>query len=137
MIIKVVLGLISLLDKMAIRIMATFSVNLSAVINWLVFIMKKFFTVMSIALASATMLMPSISHARPQCYVDDSTGTPLNVRSTPNGQVIGRLKNGEPLFIIGDAIDSRGRAWLKIIYDTPNGGVEAYIYGEYYSCLDT
>ncbi len=38
-----------------------------------------------------------------KCYVKDPTGTPLNLRSSPNGRVIAKLRNGTVLYTpIGD-----------------------------------
>lgn len=91
---------------------------------------------MSIALASATMLMPSISHAKVYCHASDPTGTPLNVRSAPNGQVIGKLRNGDYIFVLDWVLDSKGREWAKIAYDTQYGTTEAYAFGNYIKCKD-
>ena len=48
------------------------------------------------------------------CKVTDPTGTPLNVRDSPNGNVVRQLKNGTRVFIREYAEDSQGRAWEKI-----------------------
>ena len=47
------------------------------------------------------------------CIVADPTGTPLNVRATPNGTVLRSLANGEPVRVIGEA-DQNGRAWALV-----------------------
>ena len=69
--------------------------------------MKK---ILSIALLSSTLIISSQLEANAQvsrnstrlavlrgiivCIVSDPTGTPLNVRATPNGRIIGSLSNG-------------------------------------------
>jgi uncharacterized protein YgiM (DUF1202 family) len=56
------------------------------------------------------------------CTVTDPTGTALNVRKSPNGKVIGSIKNGKIVTILGisitsgasEAIDKKDRAWAKV-----------------------
>ena len=43
------------------------------------------------------------------CKVTDPTGTPLNVRDTPNGKKVGTLRNGTKVIMTGDSTDSKGR----------------------------
>jgi hypothetical protein len=49
-----------------------------------------------------------------QCEVADPTGTPLNVRSKPNGRIVGRLRNGSIVYQEDFLYDSMGREWLKV-----------------------
>ncbi len=58
------------------------------------------------------LIAPASSHAR--CVVTDPTGTPLNIRATPNGKIIGTLRNGASVTIRDTAYDSRGRPWVYI-----------------------
>jgi hypothetical protein len=44
-----------------------------------------------------------------ECLVSDPTGTPLNVRQSPNGSVIGTLRNGQ-----GVALARTSEPWVKI-----------------------
>ena len=46
--------------------------------------------------ASALLLGATVANAAigDRCKVTDPTGTPLNVRSAPNGKIIGTLANG-------------------------------------------
>lgn len=48
------------------------------------------------------------------CVVNDPTGTPLNVRATPNGNVIGTLGNGRRVNLVDVDLDSRGREWALV-----------------------
>ena len=50
-----------------------------------------------------------------ECTVDDPTGTPLNVRSRPNGAILGALNNGAAVFVSDLIVDGRGRKWAKVV----------------------
>jgi hypothetical protein len=50
-----------------------------------------------------------------ECTVDDPTGTPLNVRSRPNGPIVGALHNGATVFVSDLILDGSGRRWAKIV----------------------
>ena len=58
------------------------------------------------------------------CVVSDSTGTPLNVRSRPNGPILGGLHNGTRVSM-SDMVTVNGRQWAKVrpmqlvLHDTP------------------
>ncbi len=47
-------------------------------------------------LVALLALAPSVSQAAERCTVADPTGTPLNLRSAPNGTILDRLDNGLP-----------------------------------------
>ena len=51
------------------------------------------------------------------CRIADPTGTPLNVRATPGGEVINRLKNGRKVFKDGiDGWDDEGNPkWAHVV----------------------
>jgi hypothetical protein len=58
------------------------------------------------------------------CTVSDPTGTPLNVRATPNGRIIGSLSNGTRVQV------SRGTSgrWRKVFTEYGEGYVlNAYL----------
>lgn len=40
------------------------------------------------------------SPAQTQCQVNDPTGTPLNLRNTPNGEIVGALNNGVSVRVV-------------------------------------
>lgn len=48
------------------------------------------------------------------CRVKDPTGTPLNVRTAPNGDLVDRLTNGTPLQVLRIQHDTQGRDWALI-----------------------
>lgn len=57
------------------------------------------------------------------------TATVLNVRATPNGKIIGSLKQGEKVSVVEKALSG----WLKIIYNSH----VAYISGDYFKPDET
>jgi hypothetical protein len=50
---------------------------------------------------------------RNTCVVADPTGTPLNIRTSPNGKVVGRIANGERIRI-SDQTTENGKEWAYI-----------------------
>lgn len=48
------------------------------------------------------------------CKVIDSTGTPLNIRDTPNGKTINQLKKGKEVYVLETAKDQQNQSWVKI-----------------------
>jgi hypothetical protein len=54
------------------------------------------------------------SPAQTQCQVNDPTGTPLNLRNTPNGEIVGALNNGVSVRVVQVGQDPRGRSWSLI-----------------------
>jgi len=48
------------------------------------------------------------------CIVADPTPTPLNVRTAPNGSIIGTLDNGQSVYIIDHTLDRQSRAWVYV-----------------------
>lgn len=71
--------------------------------------------------------------AQNRCAVTDPTGTPLNIRETPNGDIIGHVSNGAGIRVINTGSDERGRAWALI---SPRGRshVVGWVYREFVSC---
>ena len=69
---------------------------------------------------------------RGTCLVSDPTGTPLNVRSAPNGRITGNLYNGDYVVIVRTVRDDRGRPWA--LAGGTDGSVHGWIFREYISC---
>lgn len=64
----------------------------------------------------------------------DPTGTPLNVRASPNGRIIGTLANGTYVAILENRNAANGKPWVRVeTYDTkkPIG----WVFREFVSCL--
>ena len=86
------------------------------------------------------------SNAAVICKVTDPTGTPLNVRESPNGERIGTLRNGTKVEVVGDNKDSKGRVWAYILWHGQGQrlkgysgakeyeGYEGWVIREYLSC---
>lgn len=83
-----------------------------------------FAMLMTIPLISyvAIMALPKMSSKNPAnssslaqvCKVIDSTGTPLNVRDSPNGNTVNSLKKGKEVYVLETAKDQQNRSWAKI-----------------------
>src|SRR5262249_37901666 len=52
--------------------------------------------------------------AQDRCRVMDPTGTPLNVRTSPNGNIVGTLSNGTLVKILDRTSNVRERAWVYV-----------------------
>jgi hypothetical protein len=84
-------------------------------------------------LIAAAILAASTSAATAtQCMVSDPTGTPLNIRETPDGEVIGRLRNGTFVTMVDTVQDRRGRRWA--IVRAPGYGGTVSVFREFISC---
>ncbi|WID98915.1 peptide-binding protein [Bosea vestrisii] len=83
------------------------------------------------ALATCLSAAPAIAQNR--CAVTDPTGTPLNIRETPNGEIIGYVSNGAGIRVMNTSFDERGRPWALI---SPRGRnhVVGWVYREFVSC---
>ena len=50
---------------------------------------------------------------RNTCVIADPTGTPLNIRTSPNGKIVGKIANGERVRI-SDQTTEDGKQWAYI-----------------------
>jgi len=69
-----------------------------------------------------------------RCKVTDPTGTPLNVRDSPNGKITGTLANGSLVGIVEYKDAANGKPWVKIVdpkTKTPIG----WVFREFVSCF--
>lgn len=81
---------------------------------------------------SLAAMLPAVASAE-TCKVTDPTGTPLNIRATPNGKVIGTLKNGTKIRRVDYADDNKGRPWVLAYTDKTNKRI-GWVYREFVSC---
>lgn len=88
---------------------------------------------LGLAAALAAGLAASPAFAQNRCAVTDPTGTPLNIRETPNGEIIGRVSNGAGVRVVNTSFDERGRPWALI---SPRGRnhLVGWVYREFVSC---
>jgi hypothetical protein len=68
-----------------------------------------------------------------RCYVTDPTGTPLNVRASPNGAIIGTLKNGKFVLIVERANAANGKPWALVV-DFETKQRIGWVFYRYLSC---
>lgn len=64
------------------------------------------------------------------CLVDDPTGTPLNVRSSPNGSILTTLPNGTAVEVV-DEMKIGTKHWLFV---ARKGERLGWIFGAYVVC---
>ena len=72
--------------------------------------------------------------AQSRCRVTDPTGTPLNVRAAPNGEIDGTIRNGELVRIVLTDKDARGRTWALIERIRDNQAL-GWVFREFISCF--
>jgi hypothetical protein len=81
-----------------------------------------------------TLALAGDAAAQSRCRVTDPTGTPLNVRSSPNGPIVGTLRNGLLVSIIGSRSDRNGRDWVNVAsYETRRS--LGWVFREFISCF--
>lgn len=88
---------------------------------------------MRLALAAVAFIVaagPVLADQR--CMVTDPTGTPLNVRATPNGTILGALYNGQLVERTETLTDGQGRDWI-LIFPLDNGKA-GWVIRRYVSC---
>lgn len=91
--------------------------------------MRAKFALIGMLLTSA---LPVTSMAQ-TCKVTDPTTTPLNVRVTPNGKIIGTVKNGTVVYISEYRYDNEGRPWA-MVFNAKNDRYLGWVYREFLSC---
>ena len=69
------------------------------------------------------------------CVVNDPTGTPLNVRTTPNGRIMTSLVNGTKVFIQRISYDNLDRPWVLIsVYQRSGYRTLGWVFRPFLSC---
>ncbi len=69
-----------------------------------------------------------------RCKVTDPTGTPLNVRESPNGKITGTLANGTLVAIVEYNDAANGKPWVKIV-DYKTKKPIGWVFREFVSCF--
>ncbi|WLT38798.1 SH3 domain-containing protein [Synechocystis sp. B12] len=83
------------------------------------------------------VLTATPSQAKEICKVTDPTGTPLNVRESPNGKVINALRNNREVEILEIDFDQQGRPWAKVAsYYQGRYRVWGWVIREFISCYE-
>lgn len=69
------------------------------------------------------------------CTVNDQSGTPLNIRSAPNGKkIVGTLKNGTRVAFDTENGDGKDRSWAYIWLDKKNSKPLGWVLRESLDC---
>lgn len=79
-------------------------------------------------------LTASGAFAQSRCRVMDPTGTPLNIRAAPNGEIIGKAANGALVNVLDRSTDGRGRAWVYVAHRA-SGEPLGWVYREFIACF--
>jgi hypothetical protein len=96
--------------------------------------MQKLKSLLLISLTLVLMLA-SVARAEDVCKVTDPTGTPLNVRATPNGRIVGTLQNGREVYIEEASSDDKGKPWAKVsVVNKGKKQVLGWVLREFISC---
>jgi hypothetical protein len=87
-------------------------------------------------LAVAILISAGIADASAQsrCRVMDPTGTPLNLRTGPNGRIIGTLPNGVLVSVIDRTTDANGKPWVYIA-SLETGQPLGWVFREFIACF--
>lgn len=71
--------------------------------------------------------------AQSRCKVTDPTGTPLNVRTAPNGDILGTIGNGRDVEVLETRADTRGRSWA-LVRQPGSPAAMGWVFREFISC---
>ncbi len=66
------------------------------------------------AASLAVIMLSGTAQAAALCKVTDPTNTPLNLRDSENGDIIGKLRNGKLVYVLDYSMDYKGRPWAYI-----------------------
>jgi hypothetical protein len=69
-----------------------------------------------------------------RCKVTDPTGMPLNMRTKPNGKIIGTLANNTYVSILEHAPDANGKPWVRVAYAETKQPI-GWVFREFLSCF--
>jgi hypothetical protein len=89
-------------------------------------------TVFAIAAAMIAFTLPA---AASDCRVADPTGTPLNIRDTPNTRIVATARTGDLIQVYDneDRFDSQGRRWYHVGLRT-SVAPDGYAFARYIRC---
>ncbi len=95
--------------------------------------MKQLLAVALLAFTIGTSVVGAEAQSR-RCRVMDPTGTPLNIRATPGGEVVGQLPNGVIVNGAEQVRDDNGRTWL-FLHNQRTGHPIGWVFREFVSCF--
>lgn len=86
------------------------------------------------ALLALAVITAGPASAQSRCRISDPTGTPLNVRAWPNGEVKGQIRNGVLVAVEDQQRDDRGRPWA-LIRSRDGAEVYGWVFREFIACF--
>jgi hypothetical protein len=92
-------------------------------------------TLLATAALVAVLSSPAAAvlvYARADCVVADPTGSPLNVRSTPNGAILGALRNDTKVLVLEAALVN-GKTSVRIAPEVGTGK-QGWVFLNHLSC---
>ena len=95
--------------------------------------------ILGIVLALALPFLATAASAQSvgkTCVVADPSGTPLNVRITPNGRIVDVLSNGTWVYI-DDVQRDNGKTWAYVAESNAKGRVGSpigWVFRDYLNC---
>ena len=96
--------------------------------------MRTFITVAFVVIA--TIAPAAAQQPSSRCLVNDPSTTPLNLRSSPMGTIIGTLANRQTVQILEQTVDDRGRSWARVTVVSGAGtGREGWVFREFIACF--
>jgi Bacterial SH3 domain len=69
-----------------------------------------------------------------RCRVTDPTSTPLNVRTNPNGRIVGTVANGVLVTVLDRSVDKRGKQWIYVA-EYSSGKPIGWVFKKFISCF--
>jgi hypothetical protein len=86
-----------------------------------------------VAILSLAFMGSFDAWAQPACHILDPTGTPLNVRTAPNGTILSTVPNGLLVSVIDRASDHAGKRWVYVA-DTASGRPIGWVFRQFIDC---
>jgi hypothetical protein len=89
-------------------------------------------TIVLSGLLAGSLALVATSARAEVCVVDDPTGTPLNVRASPNGAILGALFNGVRVNIGDVTRDRAGKRWAYVM--PLDDGKRGWVFRDFLAC---
>lgn len=88
----------------------------------------------AIVIIGIAAIMPQARAQEHRCRVMDPTGTPLNVRSSPTGLIVGTLSNGRAVYVIDHGRDAHGKDWVYVGDSAANTPI-GWVFRDFIDCI--
>jgi hypothetical protein len=107
----------------------------SVAARMLVWIMLRIFVTLVITVCLSGLAIATAQADETKCRVMDPTGSPLNVRTSPHGRIIGNLPNDMLVAVVDRTVDRTGKPWVYISKFS-DGKPIGWVYRKFISCAD-